>query len=511
MRYRSTVSLISVIIAALMLVSGTTGIEAAFATSDAVPEFTSFDQLNGKRIGLLTGAPFEELIHSKVSDPGKIEYYSSMADEEMALKDHKIDAYFTNNAVAELAANKDSTLAVFPEPLGETVYGYAFAKGDPDRDRWEQALSGISDREKKALWDEWMSADESGKSLPEQDWPGSNGTVTVAACDTMPPMSYRGANAQIEGFDIELLLMMAEELDVHLVFTGMEFSSTMATVESGKAKIAAGCILVNDERKQAVDFVEYYPASYVFMVRAASDGSGGEGFFAKLKDSFRRNFITDNRYRMVLSGLWLTIVISVSAGILGLLIAFALVFVRHSGRKLPNRAIDVYCALVAGIPAVVILMVLYYIIFGAVDLPAVLVASAGFALIFGARACGTIWSAVCAVDPVQTEAALALGYSGQRAFREIILPQAKGVYLPVLKGQFINLVKETSVAGYITVLELTRAGDLIRSRTMEAFFPLIAVAVIYFLLTWIITKLIGLIDVRDARKRSERKIKGIDA
>ena len=495
----------------MMLISVTTDTQAAFAMSDAVPEFTSFDQLNGKKIGLLTGAPFEDLIRSKVSDPGKIEYYSSVADEEMALKDHKIDAYFTNNAVAELSANKDSSLAVFPEALGETVYGYAFAKGDPDRDKWEQALGSISDSEKKALWDEWMSADDTGKSLPEQDWPGSIGTVTVAACDTMPPMSYRGDDAQIEGFDIELLLMMAEELDVHLEFTGMEFSSTMATVESGKAKIAAGCILVNDERKQAVDFVEYYPASYVFVVRSVSEGDAGSGFFAKLKDSFRRNFITGNRYRMVLSGLWLTVVISVSAGILGLLIAFALVFVRRGGRKLPDRITDAYCALVAGIPAVVILMVLYYIVFAAADIPAVIVASAGFALIFGARAFGTIWNAVCAVDPVQMEAALALGYSGQRAFREIILPQAKGIYLPVLKGQFINLVKETSVAGYITVLELTRAGDIIRSRTMEAFFPLIAVAVLYFLLTWLITEAIGLIDIRDARKRSERKIKGVDS
>ena len=108
------------------------------------------------------------------------------------------------------------------------------------------------------------------------------------------------------------------------------------------------------------------------------------------------------------------------------------------------------------------------------------------------------------------EAALSLGYTERDAFREIIFPQARPVYLPLLQAQFVNLLKETSIAGYITVVELTRAGDLIRSRTMEAFFPLIAIALIYLLLTWLLTKAVGLIDLYFERKRESRRIEGVD-
>ena len=168
---------------------------------------------------------------------------------------------------------------------------------------------------------------------------------------------------------------------------------------------------------------------------------------------------------MILSGLGVTVTISIAAGILGILLAFGLVFLRHRSRKVFNKLIEIYSRLIAGIPAVVILMVLYYIVFGAVNLPAVIVAIVGFALIFGARAYGVIWNAVCAVDPGQREAALALGYTENLAFRDIILPQSKDYYLPLLQAQFVTMVKETSIVGYITALDLTRAGDLIRSRT----------------------------------------------
>ena len=91
-----------------------------------------------------------------------------------------------------------------------------------------------------------------------------------------------------------------------------------------------------------------------------------------------------------------------------------------------------------------------------------------------------------------------------------MLPQARGIYFPVLKTQLVMLLKETSIAGFITVVDLTRAGDLIRSRTMEAFFPLIAIAIIYFLLTFILAKILGLVDKRFVKKRKNVRIKGVD-
>ena len=475
--------------------------------AEVEPEFKTFSELNGKTISMLTGAPFEELISSKVPEVKEFTYYGALPDMQMAVKAGKTDAGLMNNAVAELAVNKDSGIAIFPENLGDSAFGFAFAKGDKRRDEWYDAYQKIPEETIEALWKKWTGADDSIKVLPKQDWPGSNGTVKAAVCDTLEPMSYVGDNGEIIGFDIEMILLMAKELDVHVTFTGMEFSAVMSSVEAGKALIGAGSIIATDERKKSVDFVEYYPAAFVLIVRSTSGSAADE---SGIVGSFNRTFITEGRYKMVLSGLWLTILMAVLAGIIGLILAYLLVFLRHKNNKITNAFISVYTALISGIPAVVILMVLYYIAFGKTEISAVPVAIVGFALIFAARAYGVIWNAASSVDSGQREAALALGYTENKAFRKIILPQSSRIYEPILQSQFVMLLKETSIAGYISVLELTRAGDLIRSRTMEAFFPLFAIALIYFLLTWLFTVAAKKAHRIVEKKRDLRKIKGVD-
>ena len=492
-----------------------TGLLAArvYAAPDqpAEPEYTEFEQLNGSAVGMITGAPFEELIRSKVPEVGSILYFNSATDLMTALKAGKVEAYLMNNAVGALQVNQDRSLAVFPHKLGETTFGFAFKKNSEERRKWQAAYEKIPDEEIEKMWEKWTGADESAKTLPEQDWPGDAGTVKVAACDTLPPMSYRGADGKICGFDIEVILRMAKELDVHVTFTGMEFASIMPSVESGKALLGTGSIVVSDERKEVVDFVEYYPAAYIFMVRSEGMADTEGGFWAGLKRSFHRTFIREGRYKLVLSGFQTTVVTSLLSGLFGLILAFGLVFVRHRDIPVVNRLIGIYSSLVAGIPAVVILMVLYYIVFGKTSFSAIIVAIIGFTLIFAARAFAVIWNTLMGIDPGQREAALALGYTEDRAFRELILPQAERGYRPLLVSQFVALVKETSIAGYITVVELTRAGDLIRSRTMEAFFPLLAIALIYFVLVWCLERAAALLEKHMEDKREQRKIKGVDA
>lgn len=491
---------------------GMFGIPGMFVTAEAAePQYTEFDDLNGKTIGMITGAPFEELVRSKIPGVKEILYFSSAPDMLAALKAGKVEAYLMNNAVGTLLVNMDSSVAIFPKSLGDTTYGLAFKKNSKDRTAWQAAYDKIPREEIEEIWRKWTGSDEAVKTMPEQDWPGTNGTVQVACCDTLPPMSYRGDGNQIMGVDNEIILRMAEQLDVHVQFNGMEFASVMPSVESEKALLGCGSIVVSDERKEVVDFVDYYPASFILIVRSAAAAEANEGLITRLKGSIHRTFIKDSRYKMVLSGLWTTIVIAAFSGFFGLLLAFALTFLRHRNNPVANRLIAVYCSLISGIPAVVILMVLYYIVFGKTSLSAIIVAVIGFSLIFAARSFGVIWNTLKSVDPGQREAALALGYGEDRAFREIILPQAMRGFIPLIAAQFTALVKETSIAGFITVVELTRAGDLIRSRTMEAFFPLLSIALIYFVLIRCLEKAEDLMQKFRARKREERKIKGVDA
>jgi polar amino acid transport system substrate-binding protein len=168
--------------------------------------------------------------------------------------------------------------------------------------------------------------------------------------------------------------------------------------------------------------------------------------------------------------------------------------------------------LVQGMPGVVLLMILFYVIFGSVSISGIIVAVIGFTLTFGASVYGLLKMGVGAVDYGQYEAAYALGYSNIRTFFRIILPQAIPHVMDAYKGEIIILLKGTAIVGYIAVQDLTKMGDIVRSRTYEAFFPLIAVTVIYFVLEMLLGMFVRRIKINiDPKRRSREAIlKGVN-
>ena len=483
---------------------------AASSQPESAAEYSEYSDLSGKRVSMLTGAPFEELVRSKVPDVGEFSYFNNAPDTILALKSGKTDAFLTNNAVGALAVNRNPELALFPQDLDTSAFGIAFAKGDPARDMWQAAYDAISEETKNALWEKWTGSDDSVKLLPEQDWPGSNGTVQAAVCDSLEPMSYMGNGGQPMGFDIEMILLMAKELDVHVEFTGMEFSAIMSSVQAGKALLGAGSIIATDERKQSVDFVEYYPAAFVLVVRAFRIETG-ESFLSAIADSFQKTFIRENRWKLFLEGIGTTMLITVLSILFGTVLGFVAFMLCRNGNPIANTVTRFCVWLVQGMPVVVLLMILYYIIFGKVNISGAAVSVVGFTLVFGSAVYGMLRAGVKAIDRGQIEAAYALGYTNRKAFFRIILPQALPHFMPAYKGEITALIKATAVVGYVAVQDLTKMGDIVRSRTYEAFFPLIAVAIIYFILAAILTFIVNRIEIRiDPRRRSKQQIlKGV--
>ena len=434
--------------------------------------------------------------------------FNNMADILLALKSGKTDAFLINNAIATLAVNRDTELALFPQNLQDGAFGFAFAKGDPRRDAWQAAFDAIPEAQIRAAWEKWTGADERAKTLPEQDWPGSNGTVRVAACDTLEPMSYAGEGGKLMGFDLEVILMIARELDVHVAFTGMEFSAILSSVQAGKADIGAGSIIITDERRESVDFVEYYPAAFVLIVRGTRAEGGAQ---SGIIDSFHKTFIREERWKLFADGILTTLMITVLAILFGTALGFLIFMLCRNGNAFAN-AVTRFCLwLVQGMPMVVLLMVLYYIIFGSVAISGIAVAAIGFTLTFGASVFGLMKMGVGAVDRGQYEAAYALGYSNLHTFYCIILPQAIPHILPAYRGEIVGLIKATAVVGYIAVQDLTKMGDIVRSRTYEAFFPLIAITIIYFVLEGLLGFAVSRIGVNfDPKRRSRSSIlKGV--
>ena len=480
-------------------------------TGSPQPELKTFGDLGGRTVSMVTGAPFEEMIRSKNPDVKEFTFYNTFPDILLALKTGKTDAGLANNAIAALAVNRDHDLMVFPEPLQESVFGFAFAKGDPDLARWQAAFDRIPEETKEALWNKWTGADMSVKQLPDQDWPGKNGTVTAAVCDTLEPMSYLGEGGRPVGFDEEMLLLTARELDVHVEFKGMEFAAVLSSVQSGRAKIGLGSIIVTPERQESVDFLNYYPAAFVLVVRAVQGQPEGSSFLSGIRSSFRKTFIDEGRYRMFLQGIITTILITVFSVIFGTLLGFGIYMACRRGNPAAN-AVTRFCTwLVQGLPAVVLLMVLYYIVFSQVAVSGAVVSVIAFTLVFAAGVHGLLQTGVGVIDKGQTEAAYALGYSDTKTFFKVILPQVLPHIMPAYRGEITAIIKATAIVGYIAVQDLTRTGDLIRSRTYEAFFPLFAVAAIYLILEAVMTALVKRIQIRtDPRHRSREEIlKGV--
>ena len=221
----------------------------------------------------------------------------------------------------------------------------------------------------------------------------------------------------------------------------------------------------------------------------------------ELKSSFISNFIEDNRWRYITDGLKITLLVTVFAVLIGVVLGFLIAIVRtthdKTGKlKILNAICKVYLTVIRGTPVVVRLMIIYFMIFGSVDISKVLIAIIAFGINSGAYVAEIFRSGIMSIDNGQFEAGRSLGFNYAQTMMYIIMPQAFKNVLPTLCNEFISLLKETSVSGYIALQDLTKGGDIIRSRTYDAFMPLIAVALIYLAMVMIFTKLVSLLERR---------------
>ncbi len=230
-------------------------------------------------------------------------------------------------------------------------------------------------------------------------------------------------------------------------------------------------------------------------------------WFLDLKDEFILNFIAEDRWKYLTDGLLVTLEVTLFALIIGVVLGTLVAIIRSThdkniedmpkgfGKaclKLFNGISNLYLTVIRGTPVTVQLMITYYIIFAASN-NKVLIAILAFGINSGAYVAEIVRAGIMSIDQGQFEAGRSLGFNFVQTMRYIIIPQALKNVLPALANEFIVLLKETSVSGYVALQDLTKGGDIIRGRTYSAFMPLIAVAAIYLILvmffTWLVKKL----------------------
>ena len=239
-------------------------------------------------------------------------------------------------------------------------------------------------------------------------------------------------------------------------------------------------------------------------------------WLADFKADFILNFIQEERWKFITTGLKNTLIITFLSLILGVLLGVIVAIVRSSYDKthqemrkgikkslfaILNGICKIYLTVIRGTPVVVQLMIMYYIIFAS-SRNSLMVAILAFGINSGAYVAEIVRSGIMSIDEGQFEAGRSLGFDYKRTMLYIIIPQAFKNVLPALANEFIVLLKETSVAGYVTIRDLTMGGNIIRAATYSAFLPLIAVAIIYLVMVMFFTWLVGILE-RGLRK-SER-------
>lgn len=476
------------------MILGLTACKNNDTEKNETPRVSGVDDLEGSKIGVQIGTTGDIYASDYEGDDAgtTVEKYNKGADAIQALKQSKIDCVIIDEEPAKAFIEKNKELMILDEEFAVEDYAICISKDNSDlKDKINLALDELTaDGTLNAIKKNYTGTDEEKGKFPYEvkDVDRSAGKITMATNASFKPYEYY-ENGNIVGLDVDMMNAICDKLGMSLEIIDIEFDAIVSSVQSGKADIGAAGMTVTADRLKSIDFTNSYTtAKQVIIVKDPNASIEKLSFTEKLKE----NFITDNRWQYIAKGLFNTIIITIFAIMIGIVFGFLIAIIRTShdkngGFMLLNLFCKIYLTIIRGTPVMVQLLIIYFVIFASVDINKVIVAIIAFGLNSAAYVAEIVRSGIMAVDNGQFEAGRSLGLNYHMTMTSIILPQAVKNILPALGNEFINLLKETSISGYIGLADLTRGGVIIQSLTYEAFLPLIAVALIYLVIVELLT------------------------
>lgn len=456
-------------------------------------ELNSPDDLAGHSVATIAGCAYEKDLSSRTDI--NCQLYNSSSDLLQALLSGQTEIAMYDEAVYNAIIRKEYGIKI--AMLGDQSFptAFLFRKDDSELVRTFNAVQRrmIEDGTMQKLIDFWLTDKfaeaESYTHIPAET---SGEPLRVATVLPTAPISFM-VDGEWYGIEIDLIRELAKELHRTLEIKLYDNASGFMAVQSGQADILCGIVFVTPERQEKFLFSEPYHSYHTaYFVLDHDAESQDHGFIAGIKKGINKTLFVENRWRLIVDGLLKTLKISIVAILLGSLLGVGLYSMANSRRKWLRSCAKVYRSFISGIPELVLLLVMFYVVFANTGVSPDIVAIITFALFFASGASHIYKASLDAIPCGQTEAGLALGFTKSQSFFNIILPQAFRIGLPLYKGQCISLLKGTSIVGYIAIQDITRAGDIIRSRTFDAIVPLLFVTILYFLLVWLIGALIKL-------------------
>ena len=491
-------------------------VKKAAAAGEGQQKMALLEDIADKRVGVYEGTIHDAFVETTYPQ-AEVMRFNSTADMVLALKNNKVDVILFDAVPSGVILKNNQDLGVLTDEVLSTPLGIGFSKNNPQlRKKFNEFLQVIrEDGTYQEMYSRWIENDPEKAVMPAlENHPQGSKVILGVAVGDLPYVAMK--DGEYTGFDIEMLRRFAQYEGFNLEIVPMEFSALVAALSSGKVDMIADSISITEERQKAVDFSQPYMDSKTAAIALKSNlaeyageeaAPGKNPFWKSFTQGFYNNLVLENRYRLILDGLKVTVIISLFSLLFGTLLGGLVCFLRMSKRKVLNLIARAYISLLRGTPVLVLLMLIFYVVFASVDINPVFVAVVAFGMNFAAYVAEMYRTGIEGVDKGQREAGIAMGFTKAETFFYIVLPQAVMRILPVYKGEFISMVKMTSVVGYIAVQDLTKAGDIIRGRTYEAFFPLIMVAVIYFVISWLLMLALGHVERFTDPKFKKRQVK----
>ena len=458
----------------------------------------SINDLEGATIGVQLGTT-GDIYASDYKDKGStIQRYNKGTDAVQSLKQGKIDCIVIDEEPAKAFVKVNKDISILEEEFVSEDYAICISKEKFElKNKINDAINTIrSNGILQKIIDGYILDDNDYRYEPQSNLDRKNGKLIMATNAAFEPYEYR-KEGEIVGIDVDIANAIADILDMELVIEDMEFDSIITAVQSGKADNGVAGMTDTEEIKKNIDFTESYVTSkQVVLVR-----NGNSANDISFKERIQNNFIEEDRWTYIVDGLGTTLLITVFAVAIGIALGFIIAILRvtcdKTGKcKILNWILKAYLTIIRGTPAMVQLLIIYYVIFSSTNVSKILVAVITFGLNSSAYVAEIIRSGINSIDPGQFEASRSIGFNYSQTMWNFILPQAIRNVLPALGNEVIVLIKETAISGYIGIVDLTRGGDYIRSRTYDAFTPLIAIALVYLIIVMILTKLVSIMERR---------------
>lgn len=439
--------------------------------------------LPGSTIGVQLGTTADTKVSAMEHDHAgtQIERFTKTADAVQALLQGKLSCVVEDEQPARAFVSENDGLAILPQAYSREDYAFCVAKGRRDLvERINHALTLLrNDGTLEAITRRHIK-EKIGVAYQPKAIGRPNGRLVVATNATFQPYEYY-ENGRVVGIDIDIMHAVADVLGMTLQVEDMNFDAVVTSVQTGKADVGAAALTVTPDRLRNVNFtLPYAQSRQVVIVRSPKATARQQ----TLAQKFRQDFVVEGRYLYLLQGLGNTIVITLFAILISLCLGSLIAIIRtthdRTGRYVVLNALcKFYLVIIRGTPTMVQLLIIYYVIFAAADVSKVLVAIVAFGLNSAAYMAEVVRGGIMSIDRGQSEAGRSLGLSYSQTMRLIILPQAFKNVLPAIGNELITLLKETSISGYIGLVDLTKGSDIIRSITYDAILPLGVVALIY--------------------------------